>query len=54
MTVTVKCLLTWEGMSKNFANQSEKKLKQVIKELTGAIAVDINEVTCTEDLDNEQ
>ena len=55
MIVTVKTELTWEGVNKNFANQSEKKLKRTLKDMTGASDVEINEVNCwDEDGENNE
>ena len=44
MIVTVRTDLTWEGMDKNFANQSEKKMVRSLKDMTGADDVEIIEV----------
>lgn len=44
MTVEVNVKITWDGMSKDFANQSEKKMKRAIKEMVGASNVEIIEV----------
>lgn len=44
MIVTIKAELTWSGMSKAFAEQSEKKIKKVLKEMTGADDVEILEI----------
>ena len=36
MIVTIKADITWEGMPKNFATQSDKKLRRTLKDITGA------------------
>ena len=41
MISTIRVDLTWEGVPKEFCNQSEKKMKKTLKELTGAVDVDI-------------
>ena len=41
MRVTVRADLTWDGVSKEFNNNSDKGLRKVLKEMTGASEVDI-------------
>lgn len=43
MIVTVTCNLSWSDANKNFANQSQKSFKRMIKELTGCDNVEILE-----------
>lgn len=55
MIVTIKCDLTREGMNKEFSNQSEKKIKRVLKDMTGADDVEIYDVSAwLEDGENEK
>ena len=51
MKVTIKNELTWVGMNKEFANQSEKKIKRALKEMTGADDCEITEVSAEEEDD---
>lgn len=53
MIVTIKAELTWSGMNKEFFRQSEKKLKKVLKDMTGAEDVEILDVDAWDE-DGEQ
>ena len=51
---TVRTDLTWGGKQASMiANQSEKKLKTFLKDLTGAEDVDIIDVSSWDDLDED-
>lgn len=49
MTVEIKCVLTWQGMNKAFAQQSEKKIKRSLKDISGADDVEIIEINSWEE-----
>jgi len=55
MIVTVRTDLTWEGVSRDFAKQSERKFENSIKDMTGAVDVEVIDwnVWDEEDIDNE-
>ena len=45
MITTVRTDLTWDGKVGDMLNKtSEKKLKQILKDMTGAVDIDIVEV----------
>lgn len=52
MIVTIRADITWEKVGEDFAGQSEKKIKRSIKDMTGAVDVDIIEIN-TWDEDDE-
>lgn len=52
MIVEAKVSITWEGVNKNFATQSEKKFKRSLKDMTGATDVEVYEVNFWDE-DNE-
>jgi len=53
MKVTIKNELTWVGINREFANQSEKKIKRTLKELTGADDCEITEIINEEEEDDK-
>lgn len=46
VVTTVKSELTWDGVvGKMLSQQSEKKIKNVLKDMTGAVDVEINDIS---------
>ena len=55
MITTVRADLTFEGLAgKAMASQSEKKVKRFLKEITGAVDVEIIEVNSWNEDDEEE
>lgn len=55
MITTVKSNLTWDGkMAEVISKTSEKKLKQTLKDITGAIDVDIIDVNSWSEDDEDE
>lgn len=53
MRATVRADLTWDGVGKDFAKSSDKRLAKVLKEMTGANSVDIINRNFWEDDESE-
>ena len=54
MITTVRTDLTWDGKVGDMLNKtSEKKLKQILKDMTGAVDIDIVEVNSWDEEDND-
>ena len=54
MITTVRADITWEGqMAKAINSSSEKKVKQTLKDLTGAADIDIIKVDSWDEYEDE-
>jgi len=53
-TTTIRSDITWEGkVAEMLAKTSEKKIKQTLKDLTGAVDVEIISVDCWDEDDED-
>ena len=54
MITTINSDMTWEGApAKALHDQSEKKIKKFLKEMTGAVDVEIHDVSSWEEDEDE-
>lgn len=55
MITTVRSDITWEGApAKALAGQSEKKIRKFLKDMTGAVDVDIIDVNSWTEAEDEE